>query len=318
MNQAVTLRPRVGGCFKLEAIRPDGSRRLLADWQENLITDLGLELLGSSPSGLASKYCHVGTGNATPAVGNTSLNTWLAVNTSKVGDGFFSGSPYGAQESAPYYGWQRGVYRFSAGTATGNLTEVGLSPVNTNAQMFSRALIKDGGGSPTTVTVLSDEMLDLTYEIRMYPPLVDDSAIVTISGTAYTFTIRAAEVDSANSWGALICRDGILHDNGNYGISSGIQAFKSFVLGAINESPTGTVTATLNKNFGTETTYAAGSHLIDATYVWDTDTGTDAAGFSGFLITTTKGTYQISVSPTIPKTGVNNLSLTFRVSWDRV
>src|SRR5690606_31940294 len=49
------------GRFKLEAERPDGQRRLLADWFPNLITNAGLNRIGTSSGWLTA--CAVGTGS---------------------------------------------------------------------------------------------------------------------------------------------------------------------------------------------------------------------------------------------------------------
>lgn len=302
------------GYFKMEAVRPDGTRRLLADWQPNLLTDVGLELLGTSN---IAACCHVGTGTSTPAFTDSTLAAWKATNSSKVGDGFYTGSPYGANGvTPPYYGWNRGTYRFAAGSATGNITEVGLSNTNTNTNMTCRALVKDGAGNPTTITVLSDEILDVTYEIRMYAPSADATYNVTISGTVYTFTVRACAVGQGNYWGWPIVYQAGYNFNGAYGFNSNAATYKGFALAAVTAaSPTGTTTGSPTSS--SVDAYASGTRQRDFTLTWSTAQATDAAGVSGFTILTTRGYYQIGVSPTIPKNSTNNLSIKFRVSWAR-
>ena len=70
---------------------------------------------------------------------------------------------------SPYYRWAKVTWRFGQGVAAGNISEVGLGWGNSN--LWNRALIKDANGNPTTITVLSDEYLDVVSEIRDYPTL---------------------------------------------------------------------------------------------------------------------------------------------------
>ena len=45
----------VEGWYKFEAVRPDGTKRLLADWFPNLITDAGLERMAGNGDWM--RYC---------------------------------------------------------------------------------------------------------------------------------------------------------------------------------------------------------------------------------------------------------------------
>ena len=148
------------GWFKIEATRPDGTRRVLADWFPNLILNGGLDRMGANPDYLS--WCQVGSGSTAPVAAQTALVNRIAGTSTQ------QNNVSGAQASAPYYGWYRRTYRFAQGVAAGNLSEVGVGWA-TSGSLFSRALILDGGGSPTTITVLSDEVLDVTYELRRYP-----------------------------------------------------------------------------------------------------------------------------------------------------
>ena len=62
-----------------------------------------------------------------------------------------------------------------------------------------RALILDGGGSPTTLTILSDETLDVTYTIRVYPPTTDVTGSITLDGVSYGYTIRPCNVSTSGT-----------------------------------------------------------------------------------------------------------------------
>lgn len=300
----------------MEAVRPDGSRRLLADWQDNLVTDYGLNALGNG--GTNAGRCHVGTGNTPPNVADTTLAAWKAANSSKIGDGYYTGSPNGGQANPPYYGWKRGTYRFAAGSATGNLSEVGLSSSGINEKMLTRALIKDVNGNPTTITVLADEMLDVTYEIRMYPPLTDVVKQVVISGNLYTFTIRARRVVDGNLWGYFIDHEAGLEYNGKYAPGTSIVGYYNVTtLGPLTGTIDGSSGGSTGQTGGTNLPYENGTLFRDFVVTFNTGMFTRPEGMSGLEVTTTKGSYQILVSPPIPKNGTNNLQLVFRVSWAR-
>lgn len=312
------LEVQLSGHFKLDAVRPDGRRRPLAPWQDNLLTDAGLYgLVGINYTN--TNICHVGSGNAAPTIADTALQNWVAKNSSKVGDDFYDGSPFGARSTPPYYGWKRGTYRFAAGTATGNLSEIGLGASADGTNLFTRSLIKDTNGNPTSITVLADEMLDATYEVRMYPPLDDKVYVVNISGVDYTFTIRAAKVNSGDDWGYFVDHVALGHEfNGNFSPSTRNQFFFRDVTGL---GPlTGTVQGVSSGGVLDKTTnFAPVQGALFRDFRVDVGTGevTHANGVSGLEIHTTKGTYQMTVNPPIPKNGTNNLQLIFRVSWAR-
>src|SRR5690606_8917143 len=111
----------------------------------------------------------------------------------------------GTTSAAPYYTWMRKTFRFAAGVATGNLSEVGISWLTTGA-LFSRALILDSGGLPTTITVLADEVVDVTYEFRIMAKTDDETGSVTFTGSiggTYDWTMRSVSVatnSNNNGW----------------------------------------------------------------------------------------------------------------------
>lgn len=293
-------RPRVFGFFKLEAIRPDGRRRLLADWFPNLITDAGLNLMGTS--GTYLENCRVGSGSTAPNVADTALDVHVAqANSVEVS------TPSG-QSTEPYYGARTKTYRFNTGVATGNLTEIGVGQTISGTDvLFSRALILDGVGDPTTITVLSDETLDATYQVRLYPPLVDVEDTINISGDNYDYIVRAGAVTDANAWGFA----------GGTVASLNSASAHDGAIGAITTQPSGSSVG------GTPTSESYGNNDLfrDVSAFWDLNVanfagGIDAASFvfgaSGGL-----GYYQVGFTPAIPKDNTKVLTLNMRIAWAR-
>ena len=151
------LETKIGGLYKIEAVNAKtGKKRLLADWFPNLITNIGLDRIATNADFMS--YCHVGTNSTTPTINDTALRTFVgSTNT-------ITTSTYTVNSTSPYYASFIRVYRFNAGIAIGNLSEVGIgwSATGTGSVLFSRALILDSYGNPTTITFLSDEYLDVT------------------------------------------------------------------------------------------------------------------------------------------------------------
>jgi hypothetical protein len=285
--------------FKLEAVKADGSRRVLADWFPNLILDQGLDYLGESAGGHLAA-CQVGSGSTAPSNAQTALVSYVAGTNNVISD---TGN---AQGSAPYYGWQRRVYRFAQGAAAGNLSEVGVGRTGATGSLFSRALILDGGGTPTTITVLADEFLDVTYECRQYPPLEDVEDEITISGVDYDYVVRAALVTSS-VWSPV-------GEAFAFGGGGSLNRTYSGPLGAVTGLPADSASGTAS---GTLLTYSAGDYYRDAKLSWSIAVGNAVGGVGAVDIATTRGVFQIGFTPSIPKDSTKILELTFRISWAR-
>lgn len=294
--------PTIGlkGRYKIEAVDGlTGKRRLLADWFDNLITDSGLNTIGTTINFLGS--CFVGSGNTAPANSDTSLvslvgSTTAVTTTSSTNTG-----------SSPYIGTMTKTYRFAIGVATGNLSEVGAGPTATT--LFSRALILDGGGSPTTITVLSSEALDVTYQLQQYVPLVDVTGTVVISGTSYAYTLRAANATSTFRWA--------MNSNGDQGGPEALTVFNG-AIGAITSAPSGT---SASGGSAAPQAYSAGTHQKDTIFSMGLTDGNVSGGISAleFLCGTvaSMGDFQVGLSPAIPKDASHTLTLTLRHSWAR-
>lgn len=302
MIHEVCVRPRLGGFFKLEALRLDGTKRPLTGWFPNLITDVGLNRIGT---GSYMNSCHVGTNNTAPSVANTALAGYRAGTSSVVG-----GSE-SAQTVAPYYGWKRRTYRFDIGTASGNLSEVGIATAAANGGstiLFSRALILDEFGVPTTVTVLADEILDVTYELRLYPPLTDVTQTVSITGSASHNVITRAAAVTGGTWYYFI-GNGMSFDP--YGGSQ--MTARSGDIGTIGGWPSGTA--------GYSGSPWTNAYINNSLYrTGGANFGLTQANFGGIRSISwysSLGSYQTQFDPVINKTATKTLNVTFRVDWAR-
>ncbi len=294
---STALNIEVSGHFKMEAVRADGSRRHLAEF-DNLITNTGLNQLGSGSSGSSQiTGCVVGTGTTAPANTDTNMANQVAhtTNLMTVTRNTVAGSNYS---------FYRVTYRFAAGTATGNLTEVGMRGASSpTGPLFSRARILDGSNNPTSITVLAEEALDVTYELRVYHPTADVTGTVNLGGTNYNFTIRRA--NSTNSdWGwpelgVTLTRGGtnpVAH-------SGGIAADTTAPNSSIGQGTVAAQTYT-NNNFFRDFIITFGLSAV-------------TASIGSVVMTSSLGFWQIGFSPVVPKTASNIFTLTVRLSWSR-
>jgi hypothetical protein len=308
------MRATVEGRIRMVATKLDGSQRTLADFS-NLITDAGLNRMGIGPF---RDTCVVGTGSNAPTVSDSQLQTTRA----RTGAGAPNIPGPTAQSSPPYFTRTSTGFRFSVGSASGNLTEVGIGWSTgsglTDYQLWSRALIKDEDGNPTTVTVLGDEVLDIYYSMRIYPPTADETYQIAIGGEDYNCISRAAQVTSTLHWGVPSGRVVFttLPGSASPGVYNGS-------IGAITGSPSGL--SVFNAGI-TNLGYSNNSLQQDATLGWGLDQGNLPGGIRSVHYQTSVGAYQTQFTRTTPrdngtttidKDNTKVLSIGFRVGWGR-
>lgn len=301
----------VQGYFKFEAINYfSGVKRTLADWFPNKILDQGRNYIGSNSGWL--NHCQVGTDSTPPTASDTAIGGYVA-GTSQI-----ESDLYDAQATAPYYGYRRRRYRFAVGTTAANLSEAGVGWASTSgSNLFTRALIVDGNGDPTTVTPLADEILDVTYELRYYPPLTDVTGTITLDGTVYDTIVRACAVNSASEQGQPIGSE-----VDPYALGGGWGGWGAFDgnIGTLIQSPSGTGAGLQSGQTPSSVTYSNNSYQKEV-YVNSGQSGwVLGAGIRSVKITTTLGSFQTQFDAqgtgnTIPKTGANDLQLRWMLSW---
>lgn len=302
------LKLQVGGYFTVEK-RKRGERCFIrfscADFP-NLVTDWGLNRIGDNNDWLDT--CHVGSSSSSPSVTDTTLGSLVASTA-------FAPQSRGTAGSEPYYTWIRKTFTFNAGEATGNLSEVGVGINSTTGDyLFSRALIVDGNGDPTTITVLADEELRVTYECRIYLPTSDNTGNVDISGTTYSYTCRAANATLNNqSIGWYIQNDG-----SSAGYAWGSSSFAAYQdgtsLAAITGSPSGTSDESDNVS---ALAYVDGSLERSFEAFFGTADANLSGGIGAFTFQLWVGYFQMSVSPSLDKNNQKELTIEVTHAWGR-
>lgn len=153
----MTVKMGVEQAGRFKTIISGGKRGTIeSPWQKNLILDAGItRLLGTIGSVL--QFISVGAGSTAPTVGQTQL-------VSKIAHTNRNSSFTHGYDSVDGFGWTKFQVQFAQGAAAGNISELGVGWDGTN--LWSRALVLDSEGNPTTITVLSDEFLTVIYELR--------------------------------------------------------------------------------------------------------------------------------------------------------
>ncbi|MCH7309623.1 hypothetical protein MMO38_16020 [Acinetobacter sp. NIPH 1852] len=304
----VNIRNEIGATFKMRTFKADGITTKETSEFHNIVLDTGLQRMGV---GAWANVCRVGTGSSTPVVSQTQLDSTLATATT------LQNSAYSMNTTTkPYYYSIQHTFRFGEGAAAGNLTEVGLGWTQTGQNpCWNRALIKDANGNPTTLTVLSDEFLDVTTDIRFYP-----SEYITGS---FDFKNKLGDVISSHTVNGYVHM--IIPSNGtNVGVN--ISSVNLYSNAALVESPTANMTGS---NLGaasggniTNTLIAPTTLRAAAKFVL-----TQGNGICSGILVNLQGWhrpngapatfYKALIDPPITKTNEMEITWTIDLTWGR-
>lgn len=299
----VQINNSVGARFKLVA-RKASTEEITreTEWFKNIVLDTGLNQMSV---GTWIDRVRVGSGNSTPVASQTQLdNTIASTNTSLGGSGSFSKQT----TTSPYYVSATRTYRFAEGVAAGNISEVGCG-WGTGLDLWNRALVKDLNGDPTTITVLSDEFLDVIVEVRYYPTqsfsgnfnLLDKAGQI-VSNHTYTGLPQFSETGNVTfakvSGGRIYLYSGSMND---------VTTLPSSSLGTVSSTSDYPSPKTLTCTTSFPLNTANGS--IKTVYQsFNTISGSSS---------TSGSTYKFEIDPPIVKTDRMVLSFTFSISWNR-
>lgn len=327
-NSVIQIPEKMAGFVKVERFDgpiEDGKCNGVWDFH-NLILNSGIDLFCLNNSTLAAlvSRCSVGSNNTAPALGQTLLLSPLGSVTGPTDQGttYIPGPPAYSQRSFQY--------DFSVGAIVGNVAEIGIGPGTYNVTpLLSRALVLDGGGSPTVVSVLVTESLRVTYYIRNYIYSSDIVGVVTIGGINYNYVIRAATWNNdPTNYGLLGSFGGIssqvggswifnsslnLTTRGVSGVGT-IAAFSTQTLNTIANIPANTGGA-VGCGFYTNVAYTAGDYYKDAIItIGLTEANTLTGGIGSIVYGGNFGFYQMSFTPKLPKTALNAFALVLRIT----
>lgn len=309
----------LSGQFRMVVSEDEAGERVKHDtgFFDNLITDVGMNRVGevatNESSGIRAfrALCGqfvVGSGSTTPAFTDTSLAAPVA---------FAGVEPLLDSESSSYTrGWYEITVRhqFGQGQAVGNLSEIGIQHTSLSGPLWSRALILDGSGNPTTITVLPDDFLTCYYTLRIMIPQEDAvfNIDVDYDEDGVVPTVVTARPLAANSpsptagWGLQTART-----------SSGatLQFYSGGLAVPTANVPLGSTVAPATSTF-TVVPYVTDSHqrfLTRTNGLNDHNSQTLRTAQLEALM----GCWQVEFDPPLQKNNTQIMQLTFGYSWAR-
>ena len=155
-------------------------------WQDNMILDQGFEkLIVDTRSTTVIAFASFGVGSSSQAVQPT--DTGLIAPIAFTSSGVSVTHRWNAEGG---FGWSRAVRSFARGAAAGNISELTTSYTSNNTSAMARALVRDAQGNPTTITVLSDEVLTITWEWRKWWTVGEPNTVeYSVDGVPKTTTV---------------------------------------------------------------------------------------------------------------------------------
>jgi len=211
----VKVGSRVKGRFKLRAMKGNIIMRESA-WCPNIIVNGAFDFWLQNATSIGIMGFVAGAGTATPQPTDTSLQSYLGGGGS-VEEGWVIRNTTVSPRSITI-----GVrIRASEGAIVGNVAEIALcrgttGTPNNSTPIFNRARVVDEMGNPTTITVLSDEVLEVIYEITLYA--IDGATgtlTINIDGTPTNFDYEIRPISmNDTTWWEITGNVGIPHVTG--------------------------------------------------------------------------------------------------------
>jgi hypothetical protein len=300
------------GEYRLEVSR-NGSIIKETDWFDNVILTQGLDRLGLTTDNPVVSFSRIGTGTSIPLATQTQLDSQSAASTvtnSALNTTLNSGFP-------DYITTHTYRYSYAQGAVVGNMSEIGTGWSSGGATLFSRALILDGSGNPTTITLIAIDQLTVFYRLSVIPDLTDGVGIINIGGTDYDYTVRVRNVGSFCADSRVFSSPGAFGIPGFRPTSGALTSVVGTQLSAITASPVTAASAGTNPTIGA---YSQNSYQRDDTFNWSISQGNLTGGVqiisygwagnqSGLM------GYQMRLATTIPKDNTKTMSFTARISW---
>lgn len=320
---------QLGGEYKCSVLNVNtGEERDLTGWFSNLITDVGLDRVGRADTRVS--HCHIGTGTGVPSFSDTVLQAPVASTNTTSSRSIESGG-----SATPGNNWHQWSTTFQfAQSLEGNFTELGISSrahTSGTQVLWSRELIRDSQGNPTAITVLEDEILQVSYRLRMYYPLEDVTGQVNIAGIDYDYIIRRALQEARDHWIA----GGPSGNRAQFytGTSTAYNRFpaRAYSVDITDGSgqPSGSSSEYSNRSELVDNSYVPGSLERVGTIIWGLTDGNFVGGIRSIAYSTKSsnynnvelsdgwGAYQIQFDPPIPKDNTLIFEITVGISWAR-
>lgn len=191
----------VSGYYEVDVIRNKGLAGEYTEYcgrSDNLILD---GFFGRWQAGVIQPSAwrfFVGSGSALPLVTDNQLQTQIG-SASNVSTNINNPN---VKVGSDYFCSNTGTAEWALGAIVGNISEIGVNLMNTttNNTLDSRALIVDGLGNPTTITVTAQDQLVVRYTLRLKIPAAPHISVVNFEGVPTTCTLESLGVLDSGRW----------------------------------------------------------------------------------------------------------------------
>ena len=305
----------MAGEFRVVVKRADGSTKIDTGYQKNLILNQGLDFFGGGRGDFMTEYCVIGSGNSQPSYTQNKLDNTVV----GVGGGMFSSkTDYDAIKNGNLYtNYTMSNFSFTKLNNV-NISEVGLASTYGSPSSYylcTRALIKDVSGNPTTITVLSGEILEIYYKLWAVFDTTDKTGQINLLNGAggsvpYKYQARLAKVG-----------DRLYNNTASiFSVMTNLTNLTNDDLSAIT-----TVPSTGLSSYTAATSYESNTYVQNSykrVFLINFDVRKANAANRVLVITLNNSCWQIrfgSVADDSPitKTSTQTLSIPIEVSWGR-
>lgn len=290
------------------------------DYQPQMITDAFFETwLDGTAAARSDLFSQMGVGNGTvpAAASDTTI--------SQVGTRFASFNSVVTYSVSGNEITQTNQYRTTQGQIIGTISEVGLFGNSTGGLTMMRSLIKDVGGTPTTLTLTSMDFLYVNWKVKSVVNLSDVTGVISLGGVDYNYVLRPCFWNSGLFTGSVstapfagLCSASNVVSALGYNQAS---ARATQTLGSVTSTPGG---SSFGGQIFSTNTYTAGTKQRKMTYKWNISEGNTGSGIGSVTLTNLSSSagYQISFAAvsgggTIPKDNTKELTLGFTFSYGR-
>ena len=300
---------KIAGYYQITILRANGKIEIMTPFFDNLITNQGLDLMGTGFSAIM----WAATGNTPPAVTDTGLSGSIVGASSS----WAETAKTSQLTTPPWYHETTYANTFAVGAVVGAVSEVGIGSGNatTVTSIFSRSLIKDAYGNPITITLTSADQLQVIYKLRHYLQYWASAAddIVTevyINGLLRTCKRRPMSTTDADWWSPRLGGAVIVHSTSHCGVFSGALV-----------TPTGSPSGVVGSSNTSNDAYVPGSYTRGFSFYIPPQSGNITV--AGMHCGPNRywgrfgGRWQISIEPSFTKSNLQALNMSGYFSWDR-
>lgn len=209
----MTIKVGASGVYSAKVIRNAGTEKeYIEDCGEhhNMLLDGFFPRWLDGTVSTSNAHIHVGTGSTEVLATQTQLISTVASqaassssnNNEKIGTDYFMSRTFTAT--------------FALGAVVGNIAEVGFSHRSNSAatNIDSRALVVDDVGTPTPITVTSNDQLIMSYTLRLKIPVAQHVSSHTFDGVVTTCTLETlGALSSSWNYNYLMQSAGVYLDN---------------------------------------------------------------------------------------------------------